>query len=308
MFTFTSFKGFYWNKYVFVFGGYASGNTYKADIDRFDGSTMSANFNSLSQACSDSAAENLNSDIYLFGGYFTTYNGSSYVPQYTSVIRKFDGYISTTTGINSSSSSNQAAATIGSNVYLFGGYYVTGLIGGGQPDVNKYSLNTIRRFSGSSIATESATMSNSQWASAASTLGQNAYIFGGSYLTSQGTSNPTIYNLNSIQKFDGTARTTESATLADSTSGLKSVSLNSKIYVFGATAVHSYDGVTRSSTGISYTSQSASASTLSTNAYLFGGYTGGNYVNTTKKFDLTAITTTAFNLSFAKMNSVACGF
>lgn len=309
MFAFAYNRGVYLPKYLFTFGGVDSSSNYKSSIDKFDGTSSSANGLSLDTGASNIASANLNLSIYLFGGYYTVPSGGSYVPSYTSTVRKFDGYTSSTSGMPfSGSADDSAASALNSKVFIFGGGYYTGLIGGGQPDVYQYTLNSIKRFDESNITTDSATLQYNMKGMASQTFGSNIFIFAGSYLTSQGTPNPTVYSTYNIQKYDGTTRTTESASTADSGSGLTTASFNSKVWIFGKSLIHQFDGTTRSSTGVTLSVVDSGAGSIKNNGFVFGGTTSGSKTNTIKKWDGTTLTTLSATLTYSINSHAVCEF
>jgi len=195
----------------------------------------------------------------LVGGLGTNTN---YINRFKSSVRTTDS-VYFATGI-----SGMSAAAINSKSYLFGGYQ-------GSNQVNK-----IVEYTGEAINNKAQTLETTQDNSCAATLSNIAFIFGGHY----------VDLLTSIQRYNGSTRSTDSATLyqkryqaccsPNTTLGV--------IFHFGGSnftsgkLVERYDGSTRSTDSATLYHQLSlsSAGFIGANNYLMGGYDGWDDIPT----------------------------
>lgn len=165
------------------------------------------------------------------------------------------------------------------NVYLFGG------IVAGSP------VNTIRRFNGKYVTSQSATLgSTSSSAGTSQTLGSYAYVFGGGNAVN-----------NKIQSFDKTTVALVT-TMGYGSYDISSAKVSSNIYIFGGYRPSTFDTTNeiRKFDGSNYSTESATleaaiqstaASNISTTAYIIGGNAGGAAVTKVQSYDGTTRTT-----------------
>ena len=154
--------------------------------------------------------------IYLFGGYAYDSNNDSLQ---LSDIREFNTINNTIRTLATSvpSSSEIAAAAVGTKIYLFGG--------------NGYSSGVIREFDTETtvLTTLDVTLPQKSSKMGIAAIGTKIYLFGGYIYSSP-------YNQNTIQVFDTETKTltTLDVTLPASTSTLSAVAtVGTKIYLFG---------------------------------------------------------------------------
>lgn len=231
---------------AYAFGGSINSN-FSADIDKFELNTVSHVSASLSQACDEAGASALNGLIYIFGGQLPTINSQGNT---SSRISSFDeSTVSWLSGLlfidnpyagQSDGAASFGIATLGSKINTFGGY-------NGAP--NGGGITSITEFNGSQITTLGSTLVDSacMYVGACS-VGANAYIFGG--FTKFFSESGGYTRKNTIQKWTGSAISTESAILASGSYTWAStfaaqLSGSAKLFkVYGASSIiQSYDGV-----------------------------------------------------------------
>ena len=174
-----------------------------------------------------------------------------------------------------------AAAAVGTNIYIFGGY-----------DNSNYR-NTIYKFDtiSNSITTLSTVLPSQRSGASAVSIGTNIYIFGGRSSGSGYTS--TIYKFNTTNE----TITTLSATLPRALSGIAISKKDNFIYLFGgegsssphSSAIYKFDTTNETITTLTTTLETAiydaAAAAVGTNIYIFGGYGDGSYSNKIYQFN-----------------------
>lgn len=156
--------------------------------------------------------------IYCLGGIDNT-------PTNVSNTQKFSNGVMSTVSVTSATRGNSCSA-LGSNIFCFGG----------QPSPGS---NGIKRFTGTAVSTDAATLVEAISEPGAATLGSNVFAFGG---------NNNASHPGRIQRYDGTTRTTDASTIDNGYATPTGV-LGSTIYIFGTAIttgvgvkVQSYDG------------------------------------------------------------------
>lgn len=195
---------------AYAFGGTIDSNL-SADIDKFELNTVSHMSAALAQACDEAGASALNGLIYIFGGQLPTINSqgntSSRISSFNeSTVSWLSGllFIDNPYAGSSDGAASFGIATLGSKINTFGGY--NGVPNGG-------GITSITEFDGSQITTLGSTLADSACMYVgACAVGANAYIFGGftKFLGESGG----YTRKNTIQKWTGSAISTESSTIA----------------------------------------------------------------------------------------------
>ena len=190
------------------------------------------------------------------------------------------------------------SATIGTKVYLFGGY------------TGNSRLNTINVFDTETetITTLSTTLPTACNSICSATIGTKVYLFGG--CGSQ--------YLNKINVFDTETETitTLSTTLPTACSYMGSATIGTKVYLFGGytgnsrlNTINVFDTETETITTLSTTlptvCNSMGSATIGTKVYLFGGY-GSQYLNTINVFDTETETITTLSTKLPTSGSNIC--
>lgn len=218
-------------------------------------------------------------EMFIFGGSNNS-SGDNTIRRYSGT-----GSFSTVSGVSIAGMDGQAGAALSGVAHLFG--YVE--IYNFTPYASSYGPINLSE----SVAYPSA-----------ATMGSAIYMFGGS--TTVGGN-----RRNYIQKYDGSSRTAEAATLASNVFGTSCAYLPSAsaIYIFGGygtsaalDTIQKYDGTTRStetdvlSSAMTYTSSAE----VGGNVYVFGGSNGGGspFTSAIQKFDGTTRTTEAATLAY----------
>lgn len=250
---------------VYLFGGLtASGlDTRQSTIHAFDteNKTIKQLSVTLAQAASYPAAAAVGSKIYIFGGLIGDLASSP--KDFQSRIQVFDAESNTIETLDvtlPTANGDMAAAAIGKNVYLFGGYFdQTGIY------VFQSESNTISKLS--------ATLSAGARAIAAAAVGSKVYLFGGRVNDEM---------ISTIQVFDAERYTLETldVTLPTATAHVGAAAVGTKIYLFGGrgalSTIQVFDTESNTLTTLSEALPVAlgwiRAETVGTNIYLFGGY------------------------------------
>lgn len=204
-------------------------------IKRFDGNSSATETATIPYGNGyDNSASSLNSNIYIFGG-----QDGALAAGTNAKIHKWTGVAITKVGLLASPTGSHTSDTLGANIYIFGGYYYSNI------------HNTIQKWDGVTISTESSVMPTPNHQASIATVGSNTYIFGGS-----------VWNgaTNNIQKWDGTTISVISATLGDLSEDDFASSLSSAAYIFASGGyagnslyyIQKWDGVTMSSLSHKY--------------------------------------------------------
>lgn len=282
---------------VYVFGS----NAQSTNIHRYNGTTVTQDTAVMPDVLSaHSAAALTASDIYLFGGLL---GGSTPSTNATASIHKF-------TGLGCIVSNSLASATHYTSTTVVSG---TAFIFGGISSGNA-TQTSIQRFNGTSVSTDGATLDSPSGGitgkyACAAPIFTESFIFGG-----VNTAVPTIFN--NIQRYNGSSRTIDGATLGTAVYASSAVPFNSIIYIFGGGVnwstpsytvnIQEYDGNTTAtnsatlSVGIGY----HPCSVLGSNVFIFGGSTASNWSNIIQRFNTVAVTTDSATL-FKPQNSSA---
>lgn len=229
--------------FVYVLGGQYGSNTNRSGLgNKYDGAVLTNFSTGVTGNWYDNASAFLANKIYILAG---NYSGA------TNKIAQFDGSTTSDTGLTltTSRSGGLSASPAGSNIFLFGGgsnvitrftgssssndaatlaasltdVATTGsgssgslvFIFGGLVSPSTYQ-NTIQRYDGTTRSTDGATLSNAMapgeqtGGQAANSMAGLSFIFGGRLSGSF---------TNVIQRYNGTTRTTDSATLSSAQVG-----------------------------------------------------------------------------------------
>lgn len=193
----------------YIFGGFTTGVIIQNEIEKWDGTNATVETATLVDPLYYSAAAELKNDpgspnnkIYNFGGVF---GGTS--ADRSDDIYSWDGITSARINNLLSSELIRACAAELSNLtadYIFGGNE-------GTNGVLNNPKNTIRKWNGTTVTTEVSTLSTTKILASASEYPSFSaiYHFAGNILNPE--INPTKVDV--IEKWDGTTRSTESATL-----------------------------------------------------------------------------------------------
>lgn len=274
---------------AFIFGGVGPGLavTYARPIWRYNGTARSTDLATIRQYAGGSCV--INNLAYVFAGDgVQTYNGVT-----TSVLISIPDMSTNTVAFS--------VSNISSNAFLFGGT--------GPP--SGFRTSRIRRYNGSSILTETATLQAVNAQSAAQTLASLCFIFGGD----DDNSNP----YSTIQRYNGTTRTTDSATLAAAIASVSVTAVSSNIHIFGGFGnsvtqanrklIQRYNGTTRTTDSALLPDPSkatASATTLSSLSFIFGGTGWGAVLtNTIFRYDGTTLTTDSATIDSGNSSSAS---
>ena len=208
------------DSYNFIFGVWDETHIqnpylgWSISISRWDGSNYSIRTAfppPINGNYSGHASSQLNSYIYVFGGGYNGMNGINKIFKFASSDSLIEESATLSDILHSHSTSR-----LNSYIYIFGGIIASDI----------FTTNIIQRWDGTTRTTESATLANTLSRHSSSSLPVNlstyTYIFGG-YTHPYGQS---FYWNNTIQRWDGTTRTTESATLANTLSGHSSATLS----------------------------------------------------------------------------------
>ena len=201
---------------IYLFGGDDVGSVvntiYKFNTDT---ETLTRLSTTLPQGMENMGIASVGSNVYLFGGY-SSGSGSSY----ENIIYKFDTEtetISTLSVTLPQGLRSMGSASVGNNIYLFGGAasYIS-------------NVNTILKFNTETetISELSAILPKELCEMAAAQIGSNVYLFGG---------NSESYYKNTIYKFNAETETvtTLSATLPKELDEMGAASVGSNVYLFG---------------------------------------------------------------------------
>lgn len=281
---------------VYVFGS----NAPSTNIHRYNGTTVTQDSATMPNTLMRQAAAALNpADIYMFGGQLGGFSDGNA----TANIYKFTGLACVVSSTLVGPVSNTNVTVVSSVAFIFGGRSSGGA-----------TQTSIQRFNGSTTSTDTAVLDNPNSGvtgegSAASVIGSNSFIFAGIQPAV-----PTY--LSGIQRYTGSVRTTDSATLATPLCYPAAATLSSIAYIFGgstdnstqtfSSAIQTYNGSTAGTAGVSLADAIGyeACSVLGSDIFVFGGSNHSSWSNLIQRFNGSTRTTDSATL-FKAQNSAA---